>query len=338
MRRDGPIGNTVLMSDVAHSVGVSVSTVSRVLNNQPSVSEKTRKKVEKAIKELHYIPDENARTLLRRTSKTIGFLIPDISNQYYAEVFKGTQEVMLKAGYSIFLTMTGYEEKNENASLREMSGRGVDGLIFMSFYHVNDDTIRLIGKTNVVAIQTTIPNVNMIETTDDAGEADAVEHLIALGHTKIAFVSHDLKTPRKRFRGYASALEKHGIPLRSDYLVDGYTPDTLGYEATKQLLALPDPPTSIAFINDFTACGAYVAVREKGLRIPQDISLVGFDDLQVAQILDPPLTTVHQPIREMGRSAAQMLLNNMQGYNGTRKTILLPTELVVRGSTAPPRR
>lgn len=330
-------GRAVLMSDVARAVGVSTSTVSRVINNHPSVSQKTRKKVEKAIRDLHYIPDENARTLLRRKSKTIGFIVPDISNQYYAELFQGTQEIMIAAGYSIFLATTGYREMNGNASLREMSGRGVDGLILMSFYHVNHETIRLIGNTKVVAIQTSIPNANLVETTDDLGEAEAIEHLIMLGHKKIAFVSHDLSIPRKRYRGYINALEKHGIVPRPEYLVEGFSHDTLGYEATKQLMRLPDPPTAIAFINDYTACGAYVAVRELGLQIPKDVSVVGFDNLQVAQLLDPPLTTVLQPIREMGRAAAQMLLNDMHEKKSTRKTMLLETRMIVRESTAPPR-
>ncbi len=339
MHKSSSNGNTVLMSDIAQRVGVSLCTVSRVINNHPAVSKKTRRKVEKAIEEMHYIPNENARTLLRRKSKTIGFIVPDISNPYYAELFQGTQDIMSKAGYSIFLANTGYEENNENASLREMLGRGVDGLILMSFYHVTDETTRLLrNNSNIVAIQTNIPDLNLVETSDDVGEATAIEHLIALGHRKIAFVCLDVKSLRKRYKGYFSTLEKHGIPLRNDYVVEGFTPNTLGYEATKSLLALPDPPTAIAYINDYTACGAYIAVRENGLRIPQDISLVGFDDLQIAQLLDPPLTTIHQPIREMGRSAAQMLLNNMEDNGGSRKTILLPTELIVRGSTASPRK
>lgn len=328
---------TVLMSDVARAVGVSTSTVSRVLNNHPSISQKTRRKVEKAIKDLHYIPDENARTLLRRKSKTIGFIVPDISNQYYSELFLGVHEVMTDAGYSIFLATTGYKKINGNATLRELSGRGVDGLILTSFHHVNNETIRLIGNTNVVAIQTNIPNANLVETTDDQGEADLIEHLVSLGHTKIAFVSHDLSIPRKRYRGFLSALQKHGIALNEEYLVEGFMHNTLGYEATKHLMKLPNPPTAIAFINDYTACGAYIAVREMSLRIPDDVSVVGFDNLQVTQLLDPPMTTVHQPIRDMGRSAAQMLLNDMRNSKSVKKTILLETKLVIRGSTASPR-
>ena len=323
--------------DIAAKAGVAVCTVSRVLNNSDLVSKKTRKKVEKAIAECNYIPNEMARSLQRQKSKTIALIIPDLSNPFYAELFFGVEEVMSSEGYYIFVCNTKYLEENEHRYIKEMLAKGIDGLIFMSLYYCGDEIFDLVRKNVAsVAVQTYVKDMDLILTDTSRVVTEACNHLFELGHTKIAFICLDRAITADRLNAYISAHQAAGIAVREEYIIDGYTADTLGYMAVEKLLSLPEPPSAIQCINDYTAMGVYSALLELGLKIPEDISVIGYDDIKIAKILNPPLTTISQPILEMGRTAGEMLLQQIKRDQIARE-VHLPSRLIIRDSTSVPR-
>ena len=332
---------TPTIKDIAAKAGVSIGTVSRVLNKKEIVSEKTRKKVEQVVKELGYIPNEMARSLLRNKSKTIALIMPDLSNPFYAELFQGVEDIMSSEGYYVFVCDTSYKMENEHRYIKEMIGRGVDGMIFLSLYYCGEEIFNLVNNNvAAVAVQTYSNNMGMdLVTTDvENPSMEAYGHLIKLGHKKIAYVCIDKTRSVSRINPYLSALREAGIPLREEYIIDGYSTDTLGYMATEKLLELHDPPTAIQFINDYTALGAYNVIYNKGLRIPDDLSVIGYDDIKISKFLNPPLTTISQPIREMGRTAGEMLIKSINGDpNRIKREIRLPGKLIIRNSTASPK-
>lgn len=338
----------ITISDIAKKAGVSISTVSRVLNNSELVSKKTKIKVQKIMDELNYIPNEMARGLIKKNSKAIALIIPDILNPYYSELIKGVENVVNKQGYSMFLCNTNYNHNKEKAYILEMVERRVDGIIIISTFLQDQEFINnLKDRIKIVTIQTFIDGIDNISTNDEKGMTEALEHLIKLGHKKIAFICIDIRNCSNRYKAYKDTLEKNGIPFRKEYVkeyladnvnVDMFK-DSIGYKMTKQLLELKDPPTAIQTLNDYLAYGAYIAIKEKNLRIPDDISVIGFDDIIVSKIIDPPLTTVQQPIYDMGETGGELLLSNIiEGPKTVRREIILPTKLIIRKSTASPRK
>lgn len=327
------------IKDIAKEAGVSICTISRVLNDSELVAKKTRKKVKKIIDDLNFIPNEMARGLLKRSSKSIALIIPDISNPFFSEMFYGIEDFVNKKGYSIFLCNTDYSHEKEKFYIKEMVGKGVDGIIIISTFFTDTELIESIMKNvRVVTVQTQILGIDGVITTDDQGTVEAIEYLIKLGHTKIAYVCLDIDSCRGRYEAYIKTLKQHNIPVKPEYFVEGYLTGNLGYLGTNQLLNLPDPPTAIQVLNDYTAFGCYKAIMERGLKIPSDISVVGFDDISMAKLLNPALTTVSQPIYAMGESAADLLLKNIiDGPKEIRREVLLPTEFIVRDSAAPPK-
>jgi len=328
------------IKDIAAEAGVSICTVSRVLNKSDLVGKKTKKKVERVIEENGYIPNEMARSLLRKKSRTIALLIPDLSNPFYAELFFGIEEVMSSEGYYVYVCNTNYKMENERRYIKELIGRGIDGMIFMSLYYCGEDIFDFVRKNvSAVAVQTKVRDMDLIVTDVQETGAEAIRHLFELGHRKIGYICFDKKTNVERLHSYLISHKEAGVPVKDEYVIDGYTPDTLGYMAAKRLLSLPEPPTAIQAFNDYTALGVYQAVIEAGLNIPKDISIVSYDDIKIAGLLNPPLTTVNQPIQEMGRTAGDLLLKNIsRGAEHLPKEIHLPSKFVIRSSTAPPAR
>lgn len=333
-------GKATTIKDIAARANVSMGTVSRVLNKSDLVSRSTKKKVERIAEELGYIPNEMARSLLRNKSHTIALIAPDLTNPFFVELFRGIEEVMSREGYYIFVCNTKYEKENEHRYTMEMIGRGVDGIIFTSLYHHNEALFNLVKKNvSAVTVQTRIEDINCILANVTEAGIEACMHLFELGHRKIGYVCLDRNQTVDRLSAYLRAHERAGVAVREEYIVDGYPLDSLGHMAAKQLLELPDPPTAIQFYNDYTALGAYNAILDKGLRIPEDISVVGYDDIPIAKLLSPPLTTVAQPILDIGRSAGETLLNMIKHESSQlAREVWLPTKLVIRDSTAKPGR
>jgi len=279
-----------------------------------------------------------ARSLLRSKSRTIALIIPDLSNPFFAELFFGIEEAMSREGYYVFVCNTNYRKENEHRYIKEMIGRGVDGMVFMRLYHCDEEIINLVqSNVSAVAVQTQIKGVDLVRTDVSRAGIEACKHLFERKHRKIGYVCLNKNRTVERLAAYMTAHEEAGVPVREEYIVDGFTPDSLGYLATKRLLELPDPPTAIQFFNDYTALGAYNAILERGLRIPRDISVIGYDDINIARLLSPPLTTVAQPIQELGRRAGEMLLSSIDsGLHQAAEEIHLSANLVVRGSTGVP--
>lgn len=329
----------ITIKDIAQIADVSISTVSRVLNDSDLVGKKTKKRVQKIIQEYDFIPNNMARGLLKKTSKAIALIIPDISNPYFAELFHGVEDGVNPHGYSIFLCNSNYSHKKESDYIKEMAERRVDGLIIVSAY-INDRGIihNLNKKMRIVTVQTQIEGIDGVQTNVEQGTMDSIEYLIKLGHSKIAFICLDTKENDKRYKAYMRALEQNDISVRQEYIYEGHMRGNVGYEAAKYLLELPDPPTAVQTFNDYIAFGVYTATMEKGLKIPEDLSVVGFDDVAVGKLLNPPLTTVSQPIYTMGEVAADLLFKNIiDGPKPVPREVILPTKLQIRGSASHPK-
>ncbi|HEY5586084.1 MAG TPA: LacI family DNA-binding transcriptional regulator [Ruminiclostridium sp.] len=327
--------------DIASKAGVSISTVSRVINDSGLIGKKTTLKVQKIIEEMCYIPNEMARGLLRKASKTVGLIVPDLSNPFFVEFIKSVEEVVSRNGYILSLCNSNLNHDKEKQYIQQLAEKRADGIIFISTFVKNPEIIlRLRDQIAIVAVQTEIEGIDCIETTDYLGIIEGVQHLIDLGHKKIGFIywGPEVKATQNRYKAFEHALIKNGIEVKEEYIIAGGFTGESGYFMTKKLLELPDPPTAIQAGNDSFAFGAYLAIMESGLKIPDDISIVGFDNIMMANISNPPLTTVSQPIYTMGQEAAELLIQNIsQGPKEVNKKIVLPTKLIVRGSTAPPK-
>ncbi|MGI6777218.1 MAG: LacI family DNA-binding transcriptional regulator [Acetivibrionales bacterium] len=329
------------INDIAKAAGVSISTVSRVINNSGLVNKNTRKKVQRIIDELNFTPNAIARSLVKKTSKTIGLMIPDITNSYFIEFIKSVEDVMSKHKYFMLLCNTNQESKKEEYYINEMLERRTDGLMIISTSITNKELLDKAKKSmHIVSIQADIDGVDRIDTTDEQGTSSVIEHLIELGHRKIAFIGlkYDISVLRNRFLGYKRTLEKHGIPIRDDYIIKTESFVNPGYSATLKLLGLEDRPTAIHCLNDSVAIGAYTALTENNIRVPEDISISGFDNTITSKLITPRLTTVAQPITTMGEIAAKLLIQNItEGSHPVKQSILLPTKLIIRDSTAAPK-
>jgi len=330
----------VTIEDIAKAVGVSISTVSRVLNSSAPVSKLTRRKVLKVVEDLHFTPNAMASGLVKKTSRTIGVMIPYITNPFFIELIKGVEDVACKYGFSMFLCNTNQVPEKEKFYINEMLKRRTDGLIIIST-SITDKEIMEKAKNamEIVAVQADIEDVDRVDTTDEQGMSLALEHLIELGHRRIALIGYrlDVTAVKNRFLGYQRTLEKFGIPFRDEYVIKGDLYGDAGYFMTKKLLELKEIPTAIQCLNDNLAVGAYLAITESKLRIPHDISLSGFDNIIISKLMNPQLTTVAQPIYSMGETAGELLIKNiLEGSKPIKQSIVLPTRLIVRDSTAAP--
>jgi len=329
------------IGDIARIAKVSKTTVSRVINNSSLVNKQTKKKVLKVIEEMNFTPNALARSLTKKTNKTIGFLIPDILNPFYMEIIQSIEEVVSKQGFSMYLCVTNQDPKKEEFYLNEMLERRTSGLIVVCTSINNSELLEKARKNiKMVSIHADIEGVDKIDTTGEQGTFEIIEHLISLGHKKIGFIGYrfDIVALNNRLLGYKKALEKHRIPIRDEYILEGTVLGNSGYYMTNKLLDLDDPPTAIHCFNEYLAMGAYMAISERNLKIPQDISLTGFDDLFMSKLIRPRLTTVSQPISTMGQIAGELLIKNiLEGAKPVSQSIVLPTKLIIRDSTAPPR-
>ncbi len=329
--------------DVALHAGVSVATVSYVINDGPrAVSSEARTRVEAAIAELGYYPNEVARSLRRQQSSTIGAIVPRLTNPVYAEIIRDLENVCSAEGYLVLLCNTERQPERERKFVQMLRAKQVDGVVITP--HAEPEKLiapLLQAHIPVVVLEHDLKGVHCIGIDELRGGLLATEHLIGLGHRRIGLLKHKPTSAlsTRRSEGYAKALKQAGIKPERTLIIECDGTHEAGDHAMRRLLNLRDPPTAVVAHNDVLALGALHAIRTAGLRVPEDISVVGYDDIASAAYLEPPLTTVHSPKTQMGVLAAQTLMRLIRDAEPPKPvTVTLPVELIVRQSTAAPKR
>ncbi|HEU4740960.1 MAG TPA: substrate-binding domain-containing protein [Meiothermus sp.] len=324
----------VTLSDVARAAGVSPSTVSRVINGTARVKPHKRDAVLKAIERLHYHPNILAKGLAQGRSLTIGVITQEISSPFYGEMLKGVEQALEETPYHPIFASGHWRADQEEAALKVLVARQIDALVVMDGSVPEDRLLELVKTMPVVVVGRKIPGLRCLGIDNVRGAYEGTQHLIELGHRRIAHIAGPQSHPDAidRLKGYQRALEDAGIAFDPALVVEGDYLEPSGLLAVEALLARGALFTAIFAANDQMAYGANVALYRRGIRVPQDVSLVGFDDLPSSSYFTPPLTTVRQPGLEMGWEAARMVLDLLEGRRYTPKT--LSTRLMVRESTA----
>jgi LacI family transcriptional regulator len=338
--------NRVKLIDVARAAGVHPGTASRALNpdNGGRVSAETIRRVALAAKRLGYEPNTFARGLRTARSFVIGMIVPDVTNPLFPPMVRGAEQVLTGAGYTLVLTDTDNDAPTERRQIERLRARGTDGFLIATALW-DDPTPTELADADVPAVLVNRNTANhrlpYVGCDERSGVAMAVDHLLGLGHTAIVHLAgpQDTSTGRERASAFRHMLRTHGLPIGADtvQVCSAYS-ERAGVDAAVQLLAAGHEFTAILAGNDLIALGALEALADAGLRCPDQVSVVGFNDLPLVDKLTPPLTTVSLPLREMGALAARMLLAEIDdsGPKGPVAQSLLSVELAVRGSTGPP--
>jgi LacI family transcriptional regulator len=334
--------NNSTIKDVAKKSGVSIATVSLVVNNNPRISAETKKKVLKAIKTLNYYPSRSARGLVSKKTGNIGFILTDDhflrTEPFYTRIFLGAEFEARDGEYYILLTTIKSDYKKNDPLPRFILNKNVDGIIVAGKIPQNliDRLSALKMPIVFVDYSTNINSCPLVLIDNVEGGIMATSHLIELGHTNIAFISGDIEHPSlyERFNGYKQTLEKSNIPIREEYIsIESKYPDRQnGYNAAKQLFGRPNEITAVFACNDAMAIGVMHYLKDNGYKIPADVSVIGFDDVEADLLLDPPLTTLRVPKIELGAEAFRIMRSHLNG-NKSNKKVLVPVELIVRSST-----
>jgi len=328
------------MKDVAEKAGVSTATVSRALMNPEKVSAATRQKVEQAVIAVGYAPHGLTRNARRGETQTILVVVPDICDPFFSEIIRGVEVTAAHEGYLVLIGDCAHQNQQEKTFLDLLLTRQIDGMVLLGsqipFDPANDEQRNLppMVMANEFAPEMSLPTVHIDNLT---AAFEAVNHLLQLGHRQIACIGGPEEMPLCQYRtqGYIQALRRSNIAVDPTYIVRGDFSFEAGAQALKQLMALPQPPRALFCHSDMLALGAMNQARRLGLRVPQDLSIVGFDDIELARYCEPPLTTVTQPRYQIGREAMLLLLDELQGKRVNNGSRLLDAELTVRGSTAP---
>ncbi|WP_433977465.1 ribose operon transcriptional repressor RbsR [Erwinia sp. E_sp_B01_9] len=326
------------MKDVARLAGVSTSTVSHVINNNRFVSEAVREKITSAITQLNYAPSALARSLKLNQTRTIGMLLTASSNPFYSEVVRGVERSCYERGYSLVLCNTEGDENRMNRSLETLLQKRVDGLLIMC----NESHI---PSAEILNRYPSIPSVMMdwspfeggsdiIQDNSLLGGEMATRFLISRGYRRIACIAGPQdKTPaRLRLEGFHQAMTQAELPVLPGYVVNGDLEFQGGFNAMNQLLALKPFPEAVFTSNDAMAVGVYHALFQAGLSVPKDIAVMGYDDIELARYMTPPLTTIHQPKDELGELAIDTLIHRLKEPGGSQQLLVLTPELIERGS------
>jgi LacI family transcriptional regulator len=332
----------VTIFDIAKAAGVSYSTVSRVATNFDRVNPETRQRVLAVMEEMGYVANLHARSLARGQSQIIGLLVHVLGTEYIGEIIRGIEEELSEVGYDLMLYTT-HRQKGKEAEYVSTITKGLaDGLLLVVPMGREGylDALREVNFPHVLVDEDgiNIPSPS-VGTTNRKGAYDATHYLLELKHKRIAFITDvmDLNTAVERLKGYQAALEEYGIPY-DDNLVQQDNFVRLDTRIpTEKLLSLPEPPTAILTSSDPVAFRVMEILREHNLDIPKDVSVVGFDDIPHASLVYPKLTTVYQPLYEMGKTAARMLLERIRDINLPVQHIQLENKLVIRDSCCPPR-
>jgi len=330
----------ITIKDVAREAGVSHMTVSRVINKKTNISEKTRFRVLEAIRKLGYKPNTIARSLVMKKTRLIGMIVPDINNPFFSAMVRGTEKVTHENDYNTILGDTEGSVRNEASYLDLMVQRMVDGVVLAAPRMDDAQLIQYRELIPLVVIDRHIENTGIthVWANNVEGARRGMEHLIGLGHRRIGFISGpvNVQVSLMREEGYRKALETRGISfdpdlvIRGDFLFEG------GYKSLDKFLGLSSPPTGVFCSNDIMALGLLKRAKERGVNVPGDLSIVGFDNIELSSLISPPLTTVHHPIIEMGKTGVRLLLNRIVQDTNEVDEVRMKNDLIVRESTAGP--
>lgn len=332
--------NTVTIKDIANALDISIATVSRALSNQWDVSEQTRKRVLEKAAELHYKPNLVAKRLSTQRTHLIGIVVPELENSFFPRIIMGAQSILEKADYQLLITQSNESVETEEKNLRMLENNRVDGIILsvtreganIGLYEEIINAGIPIVFFNRVCWDMDAPKVVI---NDYHMACAAVEHLIQQGYKRIAHIAgpHQLDITELRMQGYIDTFIKYGLPIRQDYIIHAGILQDKGYTAMKQLLQLQPLPDAVFCVNDPVAIGAMKAIREANLRIPEDIALVGFSESRSACLVEPNLTSVAQPLLDIGQTVAKLIMTKVEQKNSENSTIYLEGKLNIRESS-----
>lgn len=331
------------VKDVARAAGVSTATVSRVISGSRPVGDEIRLRVLEAVDSLGYVRNNQARNMRTRVSHTIALMLADLSNPTFVPVIEAIEEVVYSSGYTLLLCNSNESQEQEARHVAMLEHEHIAGLISIPVTLSGRNLDSLIARgVPIVCFDRRLRDQSLDTViVDNAGGAMlAVQHLLSLGHRDVCIVASQVSLPGiERLAGYRRMLEMHNMPVREELILEGAHKEEPAYLAARQLLQRASPPTAFFVTNYLMVIGVLRAISERGLRIPADVSLVGFDDTPWAPYMSPPLTVVAQPTRELGRTAARMLIERMRhGNNAPARETVLEAHLIARESTAPPRR
>ncbi len=330
------------IKDVARAAGVAASTVSRYLNGQLRVSPATEAKVLEAVAELGYVPNAPARNLARRRSGVIGFVVPEISNPYFGSIADYVVEAVERHGRLVLLCSHRSQSVKQSSYIDLLDSGAIDGMLYLGSFRSNERLAAAITDgLPVVVVDEPIaglPPVSSVVMDDYAGGYQATSYLVALGHRRIAFVSGpaELGSVQERYRGYCDALRVGAIDAEGQVNLAGQFTEQFGMSALPHLLAAAEPPTAAFVASDYIALGVLSAAEVHGIKVPDDLSIVGFDDIRFSQYVRPRLTTIRSPVDRLAQQGVELLFERLQDPQAPARTQVLPVELVIRESAAAP--
>ncbi|KGP90752.1 LacI family transcriptional regulator [Pontibacillus chungwhensis BH030062] len=334
----------ITIKDVAKAANVAPSTVSRVIADHPRISLDTKKRVRKAMKELGYHPNVNARSLANRSTQALGIVMKSsadkaLQNPFFPEVLRGISAVAHELDYSLYISTGETEEEVYEGVQRMVYGNRVDGIILL-YSRVDDNVINFLLEKDFPFVLVGKPcehidRITHVDNDNVNASIDITNELINQGHERIAFIGGDtdLVVTQDRMRGYEMALEKAGLPVREDYQIHKEFLKSGGREAVHQLFQLEEPPTGLVIVDDLMSIGVVTMLEENGISVPDDVSIVSFNNLYISEITRPSLTTVDIQIYNLGNQAAKCLIEKVNNQDEPAKRIIVPYELVRRQSS-----
>lgn len=327
---------------VARLAKVSTATVSRTINHVPTVNAKMAKRVWEVVKDLNYLPNTQARALVSGRSRLLGLIVSEITNPFFPELIQGFEDVAVEQGYEILISSTNYDPERMKRCIRRMVERKAEGVAVMTF-GIEEPLLDQLAERKVPLVFVDVgpdrPGISLLRVDYLQGIRQAVQHLAALGHSEIAFVSGPLRlhSPNSRLAAFHRAMLECGIALDPTRVVEGDHTMEGGMAAAEKLLTQGKLPTAVICSNDMTAIGVLHEAYRKGLRVPDDLSVIGFDDIHITQMTIPPLTTIQMSCYELARAAVMALKAHVEKVPEARREIPIETQLVVRESTSVPR-
>jgi len=324
------------MKDVAKLANVSPATVSRVLSHPDLVQKETRERVLEVIKELNYQPNLVARQFRKKETKIILVVVPDITSSFFSKILRGIEHVASRHGYQVILCDTDNDLEKEREYINLLYQKQADGVILLTARLGQQELENLSKEFPMVLACEYIDELNVPTVSVDniSSSRKMTEYLIRLGHTKIAHITGRINgvLGRDRLKGFQQALMTHNLEIDSAYIQEGDVSLDSGYHQMQKLLALETPPTAVFVFNDEMAYGALKAAKDHGIEVPENLAIVGFDNLEISMIVDPPLTTIHQPRYEIGKKAMTLLLQLLSGTDMQQKKFIMKDTIVIRES------
>lgn len=327
---------------VARLAKVSIATVSRTINQVPSVNPKMAKRVREAIRELNYFPNTQARALVSGRSGLLGLIVSEITNPFFPELIQGFEDVAVEHGYEILIGSTNYEPERMQRCIRRMMERNAEGVAVMTF-GIEQPLLNQLADRHIPLVFVDVapekPGISLLRVDYHHGIRQGVQHLAALGHRSIGFVTGPLRlhSARSRLSAFEQSLEECGLPIEKRLIVEGDHTMEGGIAAAERLLAEKRRPTAVLCSNDMLAIGVLHRVTRAGLRVPDDMSIIGFDDIRMAEMMMPPLTSIQMSRAELARAAVTALRAHVEKTSPQRE-YPIETRLVVRQSTGVPQR